>query len=109
MYCGTFNWCVLECGTMTTVLLLQFLYEPFPVESSLKEHLHDHINAEIVTGTICHKEDAVHYLTWTYLFRRLVSFFMIMTMQYENEIWTQVVIGVKFLLYFPYIFSPIAL
>ncbi|XP_052179855.1 DExH-box ATP-dependent RNA helicase DExH14 isoform X1 [Diospyros lotus] len=50
----------------------KFLYEPFPVESSLREHLHDHINAEIVSGTICHKEDAVHYLTWTYLFRRLM-------------------------------------
>lgn len=50
----------------------QFLYEPFPVESSLKDQLPDHINAEIVSGTICHKEDALHYLTWTYLFRRLV-------------------------------------
>ncbi|KAK6153447.1 hypothetical protein DH2020_013086 [Rehmannia glutinosa] len=50
----------------------KFLYEPFPVESSLREQLHDHINAEIVSGTICHKEDAIHYLTWTYLFRRLV-------------------------------------
>ncbi|GAV70037.1 DEAD domain-containing protein/Helicase_C domain-containing protein/Sec63 domain-containing protein [Cephalotus follicularis] len=50
----------------------KFLYEPFPVESSLRERLHDHINAEIVSGTICHKEDAVHYLTWTYLFRRLM-------------------------------------
>ncbi|KAG8388729.1 hypothetical protein BUALT_Bualt02G0155600 [Buddleja alternifolia] len=49
----------------------KFLYEPFPVESSLREHLHDHINAEIVSGTICHKEDAIHYLTWTYLFHRL--------------------------------------
>ncbi|KAF7806252.1 DExH-box ATP-dependent RNA helicase DExH14 [Senna tora] len=49
----------------------KFLYEPFPVESSLKEQLHDHINAEIVSRTICHKQDAVHYLTWTYLFRRL--------------------------------------
>ncbi|KAJ7978726.1 DExH-box ATP-dependent RNA helicase [Quillaja saponaria] len=49
----------------------KFLYEPFPVESSLMEKLHDHMNAEIVSGTICHKEDAVHYLTWTYLFRRL--------------------------------------
>lgn len=55
-------------------LLLQFLYEPFPVESSLREQLHDHINAEIVSGTICHKEDAIYYLTWTYLFRRLVHF-----------------------------------
>ncbi|XP_028753755.1 DExH-box ATP-dependent RNA helicase DExH14 [Neltuma alba] len=50
----------------------KFLYEPFPVESSLREQLHDHINAEIVSQTICHKQDAVHYLTWTYLFRRLV-------------------------------------
>ncbi|XP_057950653.1 DExH-box ATP-dependent RNA helicase DExH14 isoform X2 [Malania oleifera] len=49
----------------------KFLYEPFPVESSLREQLHDHINAEIVSGTICHKEDAVHYLSWTYLYRRL--------------------------------------
>lgn len=53
----------------------QFLYEPFPVESSLREQLHDHINAEIVSGTIRHKEDAIHYLTWTYLFRRLVWYF----------------------------------
>lgn len=52
----------------------QFLYEPFPVESSLREQLHDHINAEIISGTISHKEDAVHYLTWTYMFRRLVQF-----------------------------------
>ncbi|KAK2663355.1 hypothetical protein Ddye_001929 [Dipteronia dyeriana] len=49
----------------------KFLYEPFPVESSLRDQLHEHFNAEIVSGTICHKEDAVHYLTWTYLFRRL--------------------------------------
>lgn len=54
-------------------LWMQFLYEPFPVESSLKEKLHDHFNAEIVSGTIGNKEDAVHYLTWTYLFRRLVN------------------------------------
>ncbi|WOL01441.1 DExH-box ATP-dependent RNA helicase DExH14 [Canna indica] len=50
----------------------KFLYEPFPVESNLREHLHDHINAEVVSSTISHKEDAVHYLTWTYLFHRLV-------------------------------------
>ncbi|CAN4100374.1 unnamed protein product [Withania somnifera] len=54
------------------LVVIKFLYEPFPVESSLREQLHDHINAEIVTGTISHKEDAVHYLTWTYLFRRLM-------------------------------------
>ncbi|CAO2818508.1 unnamed protein product [Amaranthus hypochondriacus] len=50
----------------------KFLYEPFPVESSLREQLHNHFNAEIVSGTIGHKEDAIHYLTWTYLYRRLM-------------------------------------
>ncbi|CAM6105785.1 unnamed protein product [Calypogeia fissa] len=50
----------------------KFLYEPFPVESSLAQHLHNHFNAEIVSGTIASKQDAVDYLTWTYLFRRLV-------------------------------------
>ncbi|GAB2270112.1 activating signal cointegrator 1 complex subunit [Dionaea muscipula] len=50
----------------------KFLYEPFPVESSLREQLHDHFNAEIASGTISHKKDAVHYLTWTYMFRRLM-------------------------------------
>ncbi|ELT88015.1 hypothetical protein CAPTEDRAFT_159536 [Capitella teleta] len=50
----------------------KFLYEPFPVESSLLEVLADHLNAEIVAGTIASKQDAMDYLTWTYFFRRLV-------------------------------------
>ncbi|XP_006881253.1 PREDICTED: activating signal cointegrator 1 complex subunit 3 [Elephantulus edwardii] len=50
----------------------KFLYEPFPVESSLLEVLSDHLNAEIVGGTITSKQDAMDYITWTYFFRRLV-------------------------------------
>ena len=34
----------------------KFLYEPFPVESCLHEQLHDHINAEVVAGTIRSKQ-----------------------------------------------------
>eukprot|EP00850_Spirogloea_muscicola_P016834 SM000140S00583 [mRNA] locus=s140:13532:28767:- [translate_table: standard] len=49
-----------------------FLYEPFPVESSLAGQLHDHLNAEVVAGTIANTQDALDYLTWTYFFRRLV-------------------------------------
>lgn len=51
----------------------KFLYEPFPVESSLPDCLHDHFNAEVNSGTLTSKQDAVDYLTWTYFFRRLVQ------------------------------------
>uniref|UniRef100_A0A667ZUV8 Activating signal cointegrator 1 complex subunit 3 n=1 Tax=Myripristis murdjan TaxID=586833 RepID=A0A667ZUV8_9TELE len=50
----------------------KFLYEPFPVESSLLGVLSDHLNAEIAAGTIASKQDAMDYITWTYFFRRLV-------------------------------------
>lgn len=50
----------------------KFLYEPFPVESNLLDVLPDHLNAEIVAGTITSKQDAMDYITWTYFFRRLV-------------------------------------
>ncbi|KAJ8354135.1 hypothetical protein SKAU_G00217020 [Synaphobranchus kaupii] len=50
----------------------KFLYEPFPVESSLLAVLSDHLNAEIAGGTITSKQDALDYITWTYFFRRLV-------------------------------------
>eukprot|EP01059_Diplonema_ambulator_P031908 TRINITY_DN6011_c1_g5_i1.p1 TRINITY_DN6011_c1_g5~~TRINITY_DN6011_c1_g5_i1.p1 ORF type:complete len:2067 (+),score=794.61 TRINITY_DN6011_c1_g5_i1:370-6201(+) len=49
----------------------KFVHDPFPVESSLHTNLHEHINAEIVSGTIAKRQDTVDYLTWTYLFRRL--------------------------------------
>jgi activating signal cointegrator complex subunit 3 len=50
----------------------KFLYEPFPVESNLLQVLADHLNAEIVSGTVTTKQDALDYLTWTYFFRRLL-------------------------------------
>lgn len=51
----------------------KFLYEPFPVESSLLAVLPDHANAEIVAGTIKNKQEFLDYLTWTYFFRRLLK------------------------------------
>lgn len=41
-------------------------------DSSLLEVLPDHLNAEIVAGTISSKQDAMDYITWTYFFRRLI-------------------------------------
>ena len=35
--------------------------------------LPDHLNAEVVAGTIGTKQEALDYMTWTYFFRRLVQ------------------------------------
>lgn len=50
----------------------KFLYDPFPVESSLLDVLPDHVNAEIVAGTVKTIQGILDYLTWTYFFRRLL-------------------------------------
>ena len=82
LWCGVM-WCdVVRCTELCHAALrlpplrapfLQFLYDPFPVESSLHNALHEHLNAEIVAGTISKRQDAVDYLTWTYLFRRILQ------------------------------------
>ncbi|KYQ96787.1 DEAD/DEAH box helicase [Tieghemostelium lacteum] len=51
----------------------KFLYDPFPVESHLKDFLHDHLNAEICSGTIHDKQSAIDYLINTFFFRRLLA------------------------------------
>ena len=39
---------------------------------SLLAVISDHLNAEIVAGTIASTQDAMDYITWTYFFRRLI-------------------------------------
>ncbi|KZF21219.1 Sec63-domain-containing protein [Xylona heveae TC161] len=48
-----------------------FLHTGFPVESTLHKVLDNHLGAEISSGTIVTKQDALDYLTWTFFFRRL--------------------------------------
>lgn len=50
---------------------VKFLQEPMPLESQLAENLQDPLNTEIVAGTITNKQEAVDWLTLTFLFRRL--------------------------------------
>ncbi|KAI8374185.1 Sec63 Brl domain-containing protein [Radiomyces spectabilis] len=63
--------CVLMCQANKKEFYKKFLYEALPVESHLDQFMHDHFNAEIVTKTIENKQDAVDYLTWTFLYRRM--------------------------------------
>lgn len=61
------------CQSSKRVFFRKFLYEPLPVESHLDHCLHDHFNAEVVTKTIENKQDAIDYLTWTLLYRRMTQ------------------------------------
>ena len=76
---GLANWsdvdakCVIMCQSSKTEYLRKFLSEPLPVESHLDHCLHDHFNAEVVTRNIENKQDAIDYLTWTLLYRRMTQ------------------------------------
>ncbi|CAJ2656231.1 unnamed protein product [Trifolium pratense] len=65
--------CVILCHAPRKEHYKKFLYEAFPVESHLHHFLHDNLNAEIVSGIIENKQDAVDYLTWTFMYRRLTQ------------------------------------
>ncbi|KAL9184266.1 hypothetical protein ACHAXT_002352 [Thalassiosira profunda] len=63
--------CVIMCHTPKKEHLKKLLYDPLPIESHIDHYLHDHFNSEIVTKTISCMQDAVDYITWTLLYRRL--------------------------------------
>ncbi|XP_047332165.1 DExH-box ATP-dependent RNA helicase DExH12-like [Impatiens glandulifera] len=65
--------CVILCHAPRKDYYKKFLYESFPVESHLQHFLHDNMNAEIVVGVVENKQDAVDYLTWTFMYRRLTQ------------------------------------
>lgn len=63
--------CILYCHTPRKEYFIKFLQEPLPVESQLDHSLHDHLNADVVAGTIENKQDAVDWITWTFMYRRI--------------------------------------
>eukprot|EP00298_Acanthocystis_sp_HF-20_P013056 c20188_g1_i1.p1 GENE.c20188_g1_i1~~c20188_g1_i1.p1 ORF type:complete len:1637 (-),score=765.18 c20188_g1_i1:25-4935(-) len=64
---------VVMCLGSKKAFFKKFLFDPFPCESHLDHFLLDHICAEIVAKTIENKQDAVDYLTWTFLYQRLTQ------------------------------------
>ncbi|CAM8964887.1 unnamed protein product [Rhodiola kirilowii] len=65
--------CVILCHAPRKDYLKKIAYEAFPVESHLQHYLHDNLNAEVVVGVIENKQDAVDYLTWTFMHLRLTQ------------------------------------
>eukprot|EP00934_Nitzschia_sp_Nitz4_P003078 Nitzschia sp. Nitz4//scaffold4_size323378//60170//66898//NITZ4_000629-RA/size323378-snap-gene-0.405-mRNA-1//1//CDS//3329553306//3068//frame0 len=68
---GSIGKCTILCHQPKKETLKKLLYEPLPIESHLDSYLHDHMISETVTKTIENMQDAVDYLTWSFLYRRL--------------------------------------
>ena len=62
---------VLMCHAPRKEYYKKFLLEPLPLESHLDRALHDHLAAEVVGRVVTTKQDAVDWMTWTLLYRRL--------------------------------------
>lgn len=51
---------------------LNLLVKAVPIESNFIKQLPDHLNAEVVGRTVCNIQEAVEWLTYTYLYVRMV-------------------------------------
>jgi len=65
--------CLIMCHTPKKEHLKKLLFEPLPVESHLDSFLHDNFCSEICTKVIENQQEALDYLTWSFLYRRLTK------------------------------------
>jgi pre-mRNA-splicing helicase BRR2 len=63
---------IVFCHTPKKHFLQKFLYEPYPVESRIELALPDQLNSEIVTKTIVNLQGCMDFLTWSFMYRRLL-------------------------------------
>ncbi len=69
--CGEPGTCVIMTERPLQEFYRRICLQPTPLESQLSEVLADQINAEVASRVIETKENVVHYLTWTFFYRRL--------------------------------------
>ena len=65
--------CTIMCHTSNKSYFEKFMYTPLPVESHLDHVLHNALCSEIAVRAITNKQEAMDYLTWSFLYRRLVK------------------------------------
>jgi len=61
------------CHSARKEFYKKFLFEALPVESHLDIFLADHLNTEVFSTTVNDTQDAIDFLTWTLLYRRLTQ------------------------------------
>ena len=59
------------CHTARKEYYKRFLFDPYPVESVIESELHDYFNAEIANKTFNNMQEALDYLTWSFLNYRI--------------------------------------
>lgn len=64
---------MIYCQSAKKQFYKKFLFEPYPLESSLHLNLHNHLSSAIVSKSIESKGDGVDWLTWSLMYRRLVK------------------------------------
>ena len=62
----------LYCENAKKNFYKKFLFEPYPLESCLQLNLRDHLCAAVVAKSVTSKGDAVDWITWTFMYRRLI-------------------------------------
>jgi pre-mRNA-splicing helicase BRR2 len=65
--------CVLMCHKPKKTYFQTLVHTPIPVESHLDHVLHNTFCAEVVSKTITNKQEALDYLTWSFMYRRLTQ------------------------------------
>ncbi len=57
-----------------------------PIESQFVSHLADHLNAEIVLGTVTNIKEAISWLSYTYLYVRMMKNPMAYGITYHEKV-----------------------
>ena len=65
--------CFLFCNSSRKEFYKTFLFEALPIESHLDTFLSDHLLTEIFSTTVKETQEALDFLTWTFLYRRLTQ------------------------------------
>ncbi|GMH66572.1 hypothetical protein TL16_g04462, partial [Triparma laevis f. inornata] len=59
------------CHSPKKAHLKKLLFDPLPVESHLDGYLHDAFMSEVCTKVVENQQEALDYLTWSFMYRRL--------------------------------------
>ena len=69
----TFGEAALITSHKSLARYLSLLVHSVPIESNFKKQLADHLNAEVVGGTVCTVKEAASWLQYTYLYVRMLK------------------------------------